>query len=73
MSAADRVAARPYGAILAATDDLPDDLALGVEAALDALPPEEVIAWLVERGALYRGPLSDRRRPLYPADPPDGG
>ena len=52
MSAADRVAARLYGTILATTDDLPDDLAVGVEAALAALPVEEVVAWLVERHSL---------------------
>ena len=52
MSAADRVAARLYGTILATTDDLPDDLAAGVEAALDALPVEELVEWLVERQGL---------------------
>ena len=73
MSAADRVAARLYGTILATTDDLPDDLAVGVEAALAALPAEEVVDWLVERGALHESPISDPRRPIYLFEPTPGG
>ena len=51
-AARDRVAARVVGSILAATDDLPDDLAAGVEAALAALPVAELVDWLIERGSL---------------------
>jgi hypothetical protein len=52
VSAGDRIADRLHGSIMAATDDLPDDLHVGVAAALADLPVVEVVAWLVERGAL---------------------
>ena len=75
-AARDRVAARLYGTILATTDDLPDDLAAGVEAALAALPVAEVVDWLVESGSLRPLPdlcvYGDQLRPVYVVEPGGG-